>query len=288
MRGFRVLFGSVRLAIALIACLVLTGILATIVPQGEDAAFYLKRYGGAAGGLIRATGFDRFFSSPFFIILIALFAVNLATCAIGRFLRERRAGSRRFGPDVIHLGLIVLLAGAGYSAASRNVGYLEASPGDSLTLPGGFVLAVRDVSSTSYPDGRPRDYLTLVDVSKDWKILRTGYRIGVNHPLSIGGMSVYQMAYAEKEVSEDGDGSGSGAEDAASLAAGRSAQAGESTQASKASGPAAPALAGTSTIAVSELMVVTDPAWPLVFAALVVVLFGIVLTFARKLREEKP
>jgi hypothetical protein len=35
-------------------------------------------------------------------------------------------------------------------------------------------------------------------------------------------------------------------------------------------------------------MVVTDPAYPLVIVALIVIVGGIVLTFAQKLRETKP
>jgi cytochrome c biogenesis protein ResB len=114
---------SVRLAVGLIAYLAVTGMLATLVPQGREAELYLAAYPRLVAEMVVWSSFSRFFTSLKFLLPSALFFVNLAVCSVDRFLREiRRPEKRRHGPDVLHLGLLLLVIGAVLSFSGRQTG----------------------------------------------------------------------------------------------------------------------------------------------------------------------
>jgi len=88
-RAFRFL-KSIRLAVALIAWLAVSGAAATLVPQGEDGQFYRDRYPAPLASAMAAIGFTDFFRSWLFLAPAAVFFANLSTCAAARFLRQLR------------------------------------------------------------------------------------------------------------------------------------------------------------------------------------------------------
>jgi hypothetical protein len=285
---------SLRLAIILIAYLAVTGVLASLVPQGRGADFY---------------------GSVFFLIPAFLFFANLAACSADRFARELKKGSgRKHGPDILHLGLILLLIGAIGGQVAKQArpswqGFARLGAGEAVELPNGKLLTLLALESARYADGRPKDWISTVRVSADGKITIPSYEIRVNHPLRLGPLSIYQSSYGRERILELKDGSGA----RRSFAAGEYIDAGASklmlmsvdpesgisiARQEDASGSRTISLGVGSTIGpytveaareveLSGLQAAYDPAYPVVIAGFAIALLGTCLTLARKLGEIK-
>ncbi|GAB6062823.1 cytochrome c biogenesis protein ResB [Deferrisoma palaeochoriense] len=91
--------GSVRLAVALLLVLAAAAALGTWLPQNLDPGEFLRRF-PRAGPLLLTLGFDRFFQSPLYRGLLALFTLNLLACAAGRSRRGWLAFRGRARPTV--------------------------------------------------------------------------------------------------------------------------------------------------------------------------------------------
>ncbi|MFQ3621203.1 MAG: cytochrome c biogenesis protein ResB [Spirochaetales bacterium] len=186
---------SIELAVGLLVYLTFTGTLATLVPQGLDPVYYTSNFPKFLATLILETGFHRFFTSILFLGPAVLFFVNLSICTIDRFRRElkKKRGPKRFGPDILHFGLMFLTIGAIVSFSGRQEGYVELSVGDSVELPDGKLLTLTDFQYLTYPDGRPKDWISTVRVSEQKSILIEKADIRVNYPLKIGKIKLYQV-----------------------------------------------------------------------------------------------
>lgn len=172
MKRLLALLGSTRLAIVTLSYLAVACMLATLVPQ------------------------SRFFASPAFILPAFLFFANLSTCTAKRLVAQlRKRNHRRFGPDILHFGLMLLVLGSVWSVASRQEGAVLLTVGQSVNLPDGSVLRLDDFRFERYPDGRPRDWVSVVSIQRlgRWTINRKDIR--VNAPLSYAGLTFYQASY---------------------------------------------------------------------------------------------
>lgn len=187
-----------RLAIGLISYLAITCILATLVPQGLSDDAYRAMYPKIIALLVVQTGFGAFFGSILFVIPAFLFFANLSACTVKRLLRElKKKAGRRHGPDVLHLGLVLLVIGSIWSFSGHQQGAITLAPGDGVKLPDGSVLHLDDFRFERYPDGRPRDWVSVVTLTKDGKELKSGVELRVNKPLRHGGLTFYQASYEE-------------------------------------------------------------------------------------------
>ena len=196
---------SVRLAVGLISYLTIAGILATLVPQGAAPEEYRSLYPGLLADLILQTGFDRFFNSILLFILPSfLFFANLSACTVDRFLRElRKKGPHRHGPDLLHLGLMLLVVGAVLSASLHQEDYMTLVPGSRVNLPEGAVLSLVDFRFEQYPDGRPKDWTSVFNLAdRDGKLVKDKFELRVNTPLRYGGITFYQASYTPYTVLE--------------------------------------------------------------------------------------
>jgi hypothetical protein len=193
-------FRSIRLAVVLILIIAVLSILSTLIPQGKDAAFYFHSYGAFWAQLILRIGFNDFFRSILFLVPVGLFFVNLAVCTVDRLLnRERRKARRRHGPDLIHIGLLLLIIGSMFSVFGRKEGMVFLGEGDEIQLPGDYLLRLLDYEYIEYENGRPKDWISTVEVSRDGEVLIAGFPIEVNKPLSIGGIKIYQTSFARED-----------------------------------------------------------------------------------------
>lgn len=190
---------SVRLAVFLISYLTIASILATLVPQGASPEQYRSLYPRLLADLVLETGFDHFFSSfLFFLVPAFLFFANLSACTVDRFLRERRkTARRRHGPDILHVGLMLLVIGSVLSASLHYEESVSLLPGGRINLPNGSTMSLADFRFERYPDGRPKDWTSVFDLAdKDGKILKEKYELRVNSPLRHGGFTFYQASYS--------------------------------------------------------------------------------------------
>ncbi len=107
--------------------------------------------------------------------------------------RKHTAGL--FGSDVVHAGLLVLLAGGIVTAAGGFRAEIPIGRGRTVDVPdAGFALRLDDFTTEYHPDGSVKAWKSAVTVVEDGKPGRQAV-IAVNHPLTHKGYSFYQMSY---------------------------------------------------------------------------------------------
>lgn len=116
--------------------------------------------------------------------------------AAGRHcLLARKRVSGLFGSDVVHLGLLIILAGGIISGLTGQRGSLTLSESQTLSVPGaGFSIRLDQFITEYYPDGNVKDWkskLTVIEGSQEL-FQKT---IEVNHPLTHRGFVFYQSGY---------------------------------------------------------------------------------------------
>jgi len=196
-------FKSVKLAVVLILVIAVLAILATLIPQKQEAAFYFHTYSPFLARAVLALGFDHFFRSILFLAPVSLFFVNLSVCTVDRMaVRSRRKARRRHGPDLIHIGLLVLIVGALFSVFARREAMVYLAEGEQIMLPGDYSLRVLRFEFERYPDGRPKDWISTVEVRRGAEEVIPSYAIEVNRPLKINRVKVYQTSYSEEARAE--------------------------------------------------------------------------------------
>jgi cytochrome c biogenesis protein len=192
---------SVRLAVVLLLVITALSILATLIPQGQDRAFYFHNYPPVLARLITSLGFASFFNSWMFLIPCVLLFVSLAVCTVDRIVgRLKRKSRKRYGPDLIHLGLLLLIVGALLSTWGRREGSFFLGIGDSIDLPLGYRLTLLDYVDERYEDGRPRDWVSTVAASRGGQVVAASFPIEVNRPLRLRGLKIYQSSFKREDT----------------------------------------------------------------------------------------
>jgi cytochrome c biogenesis protein len=100
-----------------------------------------------------------------------------------------------FGSDVVHVGLLVILAGGIVSGLAGRRADLTLRVGQTVPVPeAGFALRLDEFTTDLYPDGSVRDWKSRLAVIEDGRPVldRT---IEVNHPLAHRGFVFYQSGY---------------------------------------------------------------------------------------------
>ncbi|MCX7039130.1 MAG: cytochrome c biogenesis protein ResB [Spirochaetes bacterium] len=189
-------FRSVRLAVVLILVLTVLSLLSTFVPQGQPDRYYTARYSSFVSGLIAATGMGRFFSSILFLAPAFLFTVNLGVCATDRLVKRARAeAKRRYGPDLIHVGLLILIAGGIVTSLARQEKLVWMAEGDEVALNRSYAVKLLRFEFQKYVSGAPKDWISTVRVIRDGKTTIASFPIEVNHPLRLAGLRIYQSSW---------------------------------------------------------------------------------------------
>jgi hypothetical protein len=189
-------FRSIKLAIVLIILIGALSMLATVVPQGEDVQHYFHSYSPFLAQLITGLHFHNFFRSALLLIPAGLFFINLAVCTVARvFNRIRRGAPKRLGPDLIHVGILVLMVAGTINLIGRREAHIVLSKGEYVELPDGYGLSLNSFKHTTYEDGRPKDFVSSVEVYLHNERIMT-YDIRVNRPLKIDTYVLYQDSYS--------------------------------------------------------------------------------------------
>lgn len=81
---FWAFFSSVKLALFILFSLASTSIIGTIVQQNKPASFYIELYGPNLARLMQTLSIPDMYNSWWFMILLALFCLNLIVCSIER------------------------------------------------------------------------------------------------------------------------------------------------------------------------------------------------------------
>lgn len=168
---------SARLALVLLLALAAMSVVGTI-PRGPGAPGSPPQRGTA---IERATGFRDTFRSPVFLTLAGLLCANVLVCTAHRFARPGRQGKAALPELVLHLSLVLVVAGGAVKAALGSVGTVVVPVGtevasaideDGNGAPLGFALRVEKLEKTYYPfkamiglrDPRSGEKIGLVEV----------------------------------------------------------------------------------------------------------------------------
>jgi hypothetical protein len=163
----------VKLAVALILLIILLSLLSTLV------------------------GFDRFFTSPLFLVPVLAFVANLSVCTVDRLARRSRTGEkRRYGPDLVHIGLLALIAGGLLSFAARTEKLYVLSEGGEARVSSHYTVTLVSFEYLTYDNGTPKTWVSTIEVTKDGEAETPSRRIMVNRPLRLPGVKLYQASFA--------------------------------------------------------------------------------------------
>ncbi len=111
------------------------------------------------------------------------------------FLLGRKRVLGWFGSDVVHIGLLVILAGGIVTGLGGFRTNLSLKEGETLEVPrAGFHLRLDKFETEYYPQGGVKDWKSSLTVLDGGAPLTSGV-VEVNHPLSYGGFSFYQTGY---------------------------------------------------------------------------------------------
>ena len=105
---------STRLFIAILALCAVVSLIGIIIPQNIGYDEYAQKFGPGFANIIMGCGWGHIFSSPWFIVPLALFCMNLMCCLGNRlFLLSTilRQDKKAAGSILLHTGLLVLVAG---------------------------------------------------------------------------------------------------------------------------------------------------------------------------------
>lgn len=111
------------------------------------------------------------------------------------FLHARKKILGWFGADMVHLGLLIILAGGIISGLSGFRDNLNISEGQTIQVPkASFKLRLDKFETEYYPNGSVRDWKSTLSVIENENAVLTK-DIEVNHPLSHKGFVFYQSSY---------------------------------------------------------------------------------------------
>ena len=202
-------FKSVRLTIVLILAIAVLSLIASLVPQGRSDSWYRSHYSAALTALIRFAGLPRFFSSAGFLIPAFLLTLNLAVCAVDRVIRRVKNKARpRYGPDLVHLGLLILIAGGMATALGRQETTWSLAVGEDAALSSTYALHLLSLQYLKYDNGTPKEWTSTVRVTREGNVEIPSFPIRVNQPLRLKGLSVYQTAWELQGILDLKEGSG--------------------------------------------------------------------------------
>jgi cytochrome c biogenesis protein len=145
---------SVRLTATLLFILIPVAILGSLIPQEREYAEYAERFGFKWTGLLYQLKLNTVFLSPWFLILIVLLGTNILSCLVMNLIKTKRT----FGFILVHLSLVLLIAGGLTSATMRIKGDITLNEGQSAasfthhgkTIPLGFELRLKDFELQHY------------------------------------------------------------------------------------------------------------------------------------------
>ncbi|NPV82673.1 MAG: hypothetical protein HPY46_03680 [Candidatus Aminicenantes bacterium] len=125
------------------------------------------------------------------------YRVRLVTTEQKKVFLARKGLLGLFGPELVHLGLIVIIAGGLISAIFSQRISIALVEGQTEKIPGqNFLLRLDRFTTEYYPDGSVRDWKSLVSVLENGQV-RLRKTIEVNHPLKYGRLSFFQMSYGQ-------------------------------------------------------------------------------------------
>jgi hypothetical protein len=224
---------STRLAFVLLAILAGLILLSALIPQRDFAQHQIMDWRAVLGGayvVIEKLGLDRIYTSPVFLITVALLSVSLIAGNVKRIARLRkirnvRTRMRLLGSIVFHFALLLVVAGAVLNHMYRFRVVFGLTEGQRATASAGsyfrdlsgpwcrvednrFVVGVNQV----HPEWQIGDVTTEaaeISVAKDGDASPSTGLIRINQPLRRDGLEFHlgsQIGYSPELAVTDGEG----------------------------------------------------------------------------------
>ena len=100
-----------------------------------------------------------------------------------------------FGPEIVHLAIMVIIVGGLISALFSQRIELALTEGQTVDLPGkSFSLRLDRFTTDYYPDGSVKSWKSLVSILEQGQVKKQK-SVEVNHPLKYDGFNFFQMSY---------------------------------------------------------------------------------------------
>jgi len=189
------IFRSIKLAIFLIIYIITTSLIATLIPQGLNENHYYSQFNFVLAKLILFFQFNNFFYSFFFFFPAILFFINVTCCTIYRiYNRKKNNLKKKYGPDLVHIGIILLLLSGVYSIFDREESVVYLNIGEKNNLRNGYQIVLKQFDIETYDSGAIKDWISNVEIRRNGNLIKD-YKIEVNKPCSFGQYKVYQYSY---------------------------------------------------------------------------------------------
>jgi len=112
-----------------------------------------------------------------------------------KILIAQKDRSGLFGPEIVHLGLIIIIIGGLISALFSQRIELALTEGQTVDLPGqSFSLRLDQFTTDYYPDGSVKSWKSMVSILEKDQVKKQK-TVEVNHPLKYDGLNFFQMSY---------------------------------------------------------------------------------------------
>ena len=197
-KGVFKLLSSMKTGLFLLLLLGAASSLGSLIPQGEVPDFYKAHYGELLGSFILLLSLNTLYSSWWFILLGAAFALNLLFCSVNRV--KTLNSLRGLGSLILHLSMLIIFAGSLVSGVLGKDEYIELGIGEEMNLATkGFPeynLKVNDFQIEYYDTQEPKQYISDLTLAGNGKEVNTAIR--VNNPLKAEGFTIYQQSYGWK------------------------------------------------------------------------------------------
>ncbi len=170
LRKFGAFIPSVRLTAILLFILIPVAILGSLIPQGREYAEYAEKFGFKWTALFYQLQLNAVFLSPWFLFLIVLLSANILGCLIVSVLKKKRT----FGFVLVHLSLVLLIAGGLMSATLRIKEGIKLNEGESAssfthdgkTVPLGFEIRLKDFELQRYNESPEKLVIAMPETKK--------------------------------------------------------------------------------------------------------------------------
>lgn len=156
-----------------------------------------------SAALEKKASLDEAFDSAVALLKEARYRVRSSREGERACLLARRNSLGWFGPDLVHLGLLVILGGGIVSGLFATRSSLVLTEGGTAAVPrAGFSVRLDRFETEYYPGGGVKDWKSRLTVISDGGPAAAG-TIEVNHPLRYRGFNFYQSGYGRDWAGAD-------------------------------------------------------------------------------------
>ncbi len=133
------------------------------------------------------------FRGVFFLLPAALFALSLLSCTVDSLVRRPRRRLTGYSHDVIHVGVLILIAGGALTLLGAREDEVILQVGESVVIAGEWEVQLLDSVRSA------ENWESVLSVRKNGETVRTE-TVSVNNPVTIGGVRLLQQSWAKERA----------------------------------------------------------------------------------------